>query len=139
MTVKYGEPDPALMLEEAEAAEGEEGGGEGGDDPLFQCGQCSFTYRTIKEFMAHLKTIPGHEPVCVECSSSFQNFDNLRHHLRKYHVKSREVVCRECGKVSRSEDQQYHHWNYVHKVRYCQPALSLLEIHHRAISCVSIA
>ena len=69
MTVKYGEPDPALMLEEAEAAEGKEGGGEGGD-PMFQCGQCSFTYHTIKEFMAHLKTVPGHEPVCVSAAAA---------------------------------------------------------------------
>ena len=103
------------MLETEEEG-GEEEEGEEREARVFNCGQCEFTYRTIKEFMAHVKAVPGHQPVCVECDSRFGNLDNLRHHLRKYHVKSRAVVCRDCGKVSRSSDQQYHHWNYVHKV-----------------------
>ena len=85
-------------------------------DQMFSCGQCDFSYTTIKQFMSHVKSVADHQPVCVECDSKFQNFDNLRHHLRKYHFKAGEVVCKECGKVSRSEDQQYQHWNYVHKV-----------------------
>ena len=109
------------MLEEGEA-DGEEGEERDGTSrktksgQMFNCGQCDFTYQTIKEFMVHVKRVGDHEPVCLECSSKFQNFDNLRHHLRKYHVKAGAVVCGDCGKVSRSEDQQYQHWNYVHKV-----------------------
>ena len=83
---------------------------------VHSCGQCPFVYTELKQITKHVKTAPGHEPLCVPCNSRFSNFANLRHHLRRYHFNTGEFVCNECGKVSYSEQASYLHWNFVHKV-----------------------
>ena len=86
------------------------------------CGQCDFQFETIKELMFHVKNTPGHVPMCVHCDSKFSNFNNYRHHVRKFHIRESEIVCQECGKTSKTQEQQLLHWNFVHKVEedlYC--------------------
>ena len=86
------------------------------------CGQCDFQFETIKELMFHVKNSPGHVPTCVHCDSKFSNFNNYRHHVRKFHIRESEIVCQECGKTSKTQEQQLLHWNFVHKVEedlYC--------------------
>ena len=92
---------------------------EPGDDDKIKdpklCGQCDFSYETIPELMFHVKHTPGHTPQCVQCDSKFSNFNNYRHHVRKFHLKAGTVICQECGKVSKTQEQQMLHWNFVHK------------------------
>merc|ERR1719232_460245 len=86
------------------------------------CGQCDFQFETLKELMFHVKNSPGHVPTCVHCDSKFSNFNNYRHHFRKFHIRESDIVCQECGKTSKTHEQQLLHWNFVHKVEedlYC--------------------
>ena len=86
------------------------------------CGQCDFQFETLKELMFHVKNSPGHVPTCVHCDSKFSNFNNYRHHVRKFHLRESEIVCQECGKTSKTHEQQLLHYNFVHKVEedlYC--------------------
>merc|ERR1719232_317977 len=86
------------------------------------CGQCDFQFETLKELMFHVKNSPGHVPTCVHCDSKFSNFNNYRHHFRKFHIRESDIVCQECGKTSKTHEQQRLHWNSVHKVEedlYC--------------------
>ena len=80
------------------------------------CGQCDFVFETIKQLMYHVKNTPDHSPQCVHCDSKFSNFNNYRHHVRKFHMKESEIICQECGKTSTTQEQQQLHWNFVHKV-----------------------
>ena len=79
------------------------------------CGQCDFVFETIKQLMVHVKNTPDHYPQCVHCKSQFSNFNNYRHHVRKFHMNDADVICTECGKTSKTHEQQMLHWNFVHK------------------------
>jgi len=80
------------------------------------CGQCDFKYETIPQLMAHVKKAKDHSPLCVQCNNTkFSNFNNYRHHVRKFHMNFGDVICSECGKTSKTHEQQMLHWNFVHK------------------------
>ena len=87
------------------------------------CGQCDYKYTSMKDLMAHIKDSPDHLPQCVPCGAKFGGFTNYGHHVRKFHLKSSsEYVCVECGKVSKTEEQNTQHFNFVHKTEadlYC--------------------
>ena len=87
------------------------------------CGQCDYKYTSMKDLMAHIKASPDHLPQCVPCGAKFGGFTNYGHHIRKFHLKSSsEYVCVECGKVSKTEEQNTQHFNFVHKTEadlYC--------------------
>ena len=85
-------------------------------DKIFNCGQCDFTYSTIKQIMVHVRSTPNHESVCVQCNGRYKSFDKLRAHLRKIHFQVGEVICNDCGKVSKTKDQHEQHYNQVHRV-----------------------
>ena len=80
------------------------------------CGQCDFKYDTIPQLMSHVKKAKDHSPLCVQCNNTkFSNFNNYRHHIRKFHMNYGDVICSECGKTSKTQEQQMLHWNFVHK------------------------
>jgi len=85
-------------------------------DKIFNCGQCDFSYSTIKQIMVHVRSSPNHESVCVQCNGRYKSFDKLRAHLRKIHFQVGEVICNDCGKVSKTKDQHEQHYNQVHRV-----------------------
>jgi uncharacterized Zn-finger protein len=61
----------------------------------------------------------NHEAICKACDKSFTNFDNLRHHERKYHYEKSEfieVVCDSCGKGFKTKNLLKDHWNFLHKI-----------------------
>ena len=85
-------------------------------DKIFNCGQCDFSYKTIKQIMVHVRSSPNHEAVCVQCNGRYKSFDKLRAHLRKIHFQVGEVICNDCGKMSKTKDQHEQHYNQVHRV-----------------------
>jgi uncharacterized C2H2 Zn-finger protein len=85
----------------------------------FPCDQCDDTFSSSKDWMAHVRKADNHEAICKACDKSFTNFDNLRHHKRKYHYEKSEfmeVVCDSCGKGFKTKDLLKDHWNFVHKI-----------------------
>merc|ERR1719186_2158245 len=69
--------------------------------------------------MAHIKEANNHEAICKACDTTFKNFDNMRHHKRKYHFDKSaisEFVCDGCGMSFKTRDLRKNHWDYVHKI-----------------------
>ena len=62
-------------------------------DKIFNCGQCDFSYKTIKQIMVHVRSSPNHEAVCVQCNGRYKSFDKLRAHLRKILGPDLLIVC----------------------------------------------
>eukprot|EP00092_Neocalanus_flemingeri_P030149 GFUD01032727.1.p1 GENE.GFUD01032727.1~~GFUD01032727.1.p1 ORF type:complete len:831 (+),score=176.79 GFUD01032727.1:54-2546(+) len=113
----------------------------------FPCDQCDDTFSSSKDWMAHIRESENHEAVCKACDTSFGNFDNLRHHKRKYHfekAKNPDFVCDSCGKSCKTRDLLKDHWNFVHKVetglncnlcgKSCQ---NMLKLKRHTMKCLS--
>merc|ERR1719186_2343761 len=67
--------------------------------------------------MAHIREADNHEAICKACDTTFKNFDNMRHHKRKYHQSPfSEFDCDICGISLKSRDILKAHWDYMHKV-----------------------
>jgi len=85
----------------------------------FPCDQCEETFQSSKKLMVHVRKADNHKPICKACDKSFDNFDNMRIHKRKYHYEPSEFVqfvCDSCGKSCKTKDLLRDHWNFVHKV-----------------------
>ena len=55
-----------------------------GIEPSFPCDQCENIFHSSKDWMVHVREAEDHEAICKPCDISFKNFDNMRHHKRKY-------------------------------------------------------
>ena len=97
--------------------------------------------------MAHVREAENHLPICKDCNIEFKNFDNLRHHKRKYHFEkaaNEEFVCDSCGKSCKTRELLNDHWNFVHKIesdlncnlcgRSCQ---NMLKLKKHTLMCLS--
>ena len=85
----------------------------------FPCDQCEETFQSSKDLMVHVRRADNHKAICKACDKSFNNFDNMRIHKRKYHYEPSEFVefvCDMCGKSCKTKDLLRDHWNFVHKV-----------------------
>lgn len=115
--------------------------------PSFPCDQCENIFHSSKEWMVHVREADNHSPICKTCDIEFKNFDNLRHHKRKYHferVAPAGFVCDTCGKGCKTRELLNDHWNYVHKVepglncnlcgRSCQ---NMLKLKKHTLMCLS--
>jgi len=113
----------------------------------FPCDQCDNSFQSSKDWMAHIRAADNHSPICKTCNIEFKNFDNLRHHKRKYHFErtaSTGFVCDTCGKGCKTRELLNDHWNYVHKVepglncnlcgRSCQ---NMLKLKKHTLMCLS--
>jgi len=113
----------------------------------FPCDQCDNTFQSSKDWMAHIRAADNHSPICKTCDIEFKNFDNLRHHKRKYHFERSApagFVCDTCGKGCKTRELLNDHWNYVHKVepglncnlcgRSCQ---NMLKLKKHTLMCLS--
>ena len=83
------------------------------------CDQCDEIFSSSRDWMVHVREEKDHEPVCKTCGIVLKNYDNMRHHKRKYHFEKSacsEFYCESCGKGCKTKDLLKDHWNFVHKV-----------------------
>ena len=57
----------------------------------FPCDQCENTFQSSKDWMVHVREAEDHQAICKACDISFKNYDNMRHHKRKYHFLKQET------------------------------------------------
>ena len=99
-----------VMLEDPETSRNE---------ASLSCDQCEEIFSSSRDWMVHVREEKDHKAVCKTCDISFKNYDNMRHHKRKYHFEKSacsEFYCESCGKGCRTKDLLKDHWNFVHKV-----------------------
>jgi len=57
----------------------------------------------------------NHEPICPICSQKYQNFKNMKAHLRLYHSEDSVITCDICGKICKNKNAYAQHNYHVHK------------------------
>merc|ERR1719508_192714 len=115
------------------------------EEPSFPCDQCDGSFSSSKDLMAHNREAVNHEAICKACDTTFKNFDNMRHHKRKYHQSPvSEFDCDSCGITLKTRDILKAHWDYMHKVesglncnlcgRICQ---NLMKLRKHTMTCLT--
>ena len=78
-----------------------------------ECNFCSDVFRSSIVLNRHL--VESHEPICPICSQKYQNFKNLKAHIRLYHSKDSVIPCDICGKICKNKNAYAQHHYHVHK------------------------
>ena len=94
-----------------------------GEKDLCVCTQCTRSFLGMAQLRAHMKHTHdnvGQKFVCHICSKEVANELNLKHYLRRQHLKARKpeesLPCPECGKTFAFKIQLNCHHKAVHEV-----------------------
>ncbi|KPJ14554.1 Zinc finger protein 358 [Papilio machaon] len=82
-----------------------------GKDRLFQCKECTYKTKRIKDIQNHIVIHNGDRPYkCDICLKTFTQLSTVQNHKEMVHKKYKvEITCQICGKRVRGRSQVYRH------------------------------